>query len=484
MKIITFYIIFFYLYKKCINYIVYPLYVYNELNQIENFLLFNSTYTTLEMGNPPQKINFYFSLEHNKMNVTDINCQDKNLFDINYSETFTIIGYPDTDEQYSSKVFSLDEISFYDNIDLTKIVKNEKFYMYYYADLDKEENYVCGNIGLGVIKYEEYDEEDEIEYYLKYIRTQNKYFSFYSYNGKDYIVNSILLNQEFKDKFHDIEKISWVNPIMRNNCLHWEISMKEIFYNKIYMKNKIVFELNPLFELIIGTKEYKNNILKDYFNYYINKHICLIREINEYQVIECDENEFGIKDIKEFPGLYTSNVIINYKFEMLGEELFFQLNKKFYFSIIFPNNVNGNNKWIIGKIFMRKYPIIFSPLNRIVGFYINPNGDELFEQEEEEDEEQEIKVEQKTKNRKLIKDKNLYLEIIIISFVFTCLGLYLGRRLFLNRRKKLNELVDDYYQYDSDKTSDKIKNPKNIEENSYSSIEMCTKIEKKGSNKI
>ena len=208
------------------NYIVYPLYVYNELNQIENFLLFNSTYTTLEMGNPPQKINFYFSLEHNKMNVTDINCQDKNLFDINYSETFTIIGYPDTDEQYSSKVFSLDEISFYDNIDLTKIVKNEKFYMYYYADLDKEENYVCGNIGLGVIKYEEYDEEDEIEYYLKYIRTQNKYFSFHSHNGKDYIVNSILLNQEFKDKFHDIEKISWVNPIMRNNCLHWEISMK------------------------------------------------------------------------------------------------------------------------------------------------------------------------------------------------------------------------------------------------------------------
>ncbi len=162
---------------------------------------------------------------------------------------------------------------------------------------------------------------------------------------------------------------------------------------------------------------------------------------------------------------------------MLGEELFFQLNKKFYFSIIFPNNVNENNKWIIGKIFMRKYPIIFSPLNRIVGFYINPNGDELFEQEEEEEE-------QKTKNRKLIKDKNLYLEIIIISFVFTCLGLYLGRRLFLNRRKKLNELVDDYYQYDSDKTSDKIKNPKNIEENSYSSIEMCTKIEKKGSNKI
>ena len=477
MKIFIFSYIFFYLIKKCLNYIVYPLNVYNELNQIENFLLFNSTYTTIEMGNPPQKINFYFSLEHNKMNITDINCQTKNLFDINYSKSFTIIGYPDGDEPYSSKVFALDQISFYDNINLTKILKNDKFFMYYYANLDNDDNYVCGSIGLGIMKYEEYDEEDEIEYYLKYIRSQNNYFSFFNYKGDDFIVNSVFLNNEFKELFQGVENISWINPIIKDNYLHWEISMKEIYYNNIHFKDKIIFELNPLFELIIGSNEFKNFILEDYFNFYINEKICLIKEINGYHIIECNENEFKIKDIKEFPNLYMFNAYINHIFELLGEDIFFKLNDKYYFGIIFPNNSNEFNKWTIGKIFMRKYPIIFSPLNRLIGFYVVPNGDEPIINEDNE-EQGKIIEHKKIKKRQFIKDKNLYLEIIIISLVFTCLGLYIGRRLFLRRRAKLNELVDDYYQYDSDNKSEIIKNSKNKEENSYNSIEMYYKTEK------
>ena len=476
MKIFLFSYIIFYLFKKCLNYIVYPLKVYNELNQIENFLLFNTTYTTIEMGNPPQKINFYFSLEHNKMNITDLNCYKKNLFDVDYSKSFIVMGYPDEDEAYSNKVFALDEISFYDNINLTKIVKNEKFFMYYYTNLSIEVNFVCGSIGLGIMKYEEYNEEDEIEYYLKFIRSQNNYFSFFNYNGEDYIVNGVFLNREFKDLFQGVENISWVNPILKDNYLHWEISMKEIYYNNIHIKDNVIIELNPLFELIIGSNEYKNNILEDYFNFYINNQICLIREINEYQIIECDENEFKVKDIKEFPNIYLFNADINHIFEMQGEELFIKLNNKYYFGIIFSINDNEGNKWTIGKIFMRKYATIFSPLNRLVGFYIIPNGDESIINE---DNEEKGKVEQKQiKKRIYIKEKDLYFEIIIIILVFTCLGLYIGRKLYLKRRKKLNELVDDYYQYDSDNKSDISKNTKNKEENSYSSIEMYCKNEK------
>ena len=481
MKIFAICYFLFYLFKKCLNYIVYPLKIYNKLNKIENFLLFNSTYTSIEIGKPPQKVNFYFSLNHNKMNMTDIDCQDINLFDIDYSETFIIVGFPDEDEIYSSKIFSVDTISFYDDINLTKFEEKDEYFMYYYVDLNKTDvKYVCGSIGIGLMEYESYDEEvDEIEYYLKFIRAQYNYFSFFHYNGEDYFINGIFLHQEFKNMFQNIQNISWINPIIRENSLKWEISMKEIYYNKIHLKDKIIFELNPLFELIIGTNDYKIKILEDFFNYYINKQICLINETNDYQIIECDDNKFGIKDIQAFPILYMINSNINHVFEMIGEELFIKLNNKYYFGIIFPIKNFEYNKWILGKIFMRKYPVVFSPINRLVGFYVNPNwnGEDEMDDFEEKEENMKKKGDQKEiNNSSYSKDFYLYLKIWIIALIFTCFGIYIGRKLFLQRKRKVNELVDDYYQYNSGTKSDQDKNVKNKVENNFSSIEMSNKI--------
>ena len=484
MKKITFlYLLLFYFIKKCLNYITYPLWVNEDLNKIEDFLSFNSTYTTLEMGYPPQKVNFYFSFNHNKMNMTDIGCQENNLYDLEYSKTSAFIGFPDDEESYSSKVFVLDTISFYDNINLTEKITKDKIYLYYYADLNKEENYVCGNIGLSIIKYETYNEDDEIEYYLKYIRSQNKYFSFFHYNNQDFLVNTIFLHQEFKELFKDVKNISWVNPIMKDNSLHWEIYMKEIYYNNIHIKDKIIFELNPLFELIIGSNDYKNNILRDFFNYYINNNFCLINEIRDYQIIECDSNQFEEKDIKQFPNLYMFNTDLNHIFEMIGEELFIKLNNKYYFKIIFNNEISESNKWIIGKIFLRKYPVIFSPINRVIGFYINPNGDMSKEKEDIEIEEKRTKEELKNINQKTFIT-NIYLYLIaIIALVFTCLGLWIGRKVFIQRKRKLNELVDDYYQYNTDNKNDINEKEKIKENNIYTSIEMNSRIENNESNK-
>ena len=63
--------------------------------------------------------------------------------------------------------------------------------------------------------------------------------------------------------------------------------------------------------------------------------------------------------------MYNSG--INHAFDMNGEELFIELNDKIYFKIIF-NVKNENNKWVLGRIFFRKYPTTFSPYNKIIGF--------------------------------------------------------------------------------------------------------------------
>jgi hypothetical protein len=381
------------------------------------------------------------------MNMTDIGCRPYNLFDIEYSQTLGIVGFPDEDEgAYSSKVYAVDYLSFYEKVNTTNLTLIEQYYLYYTADLNKDNNYICGTIGLSLIKHETYNsqDDDEIEYYLKYYRSQNNYFSFFHYNNKDYFVNKIFLNEEFKDIFKDVKNISWINPIITDNSQRWDIYMNEIFYNNIYLKKRIIVELNPLFELIIGTNEYKSNIMNDFFKFYTEQKICLMNEINDYHIFECDENKFEIKDIKNFPFLYLLNNNINHIFEITGEDLFIKLNNKFYFKIVFPIKRN-DNKWILGKIFLRKYPVIFSPLNRLVGFYINPNKGIINERDKETEEIKDKLI----NNKKEYFPKIIYL-YIFIGIIFSFLGIYIGKKIFMNRKKKLNELVDDYYQYDTE----------------------------------
>ena len=206
MKIFNLLVIFFYLIKKCLNYIVYPLKVYNELNQIENFLLFNSTYTTLEMGTPPQKVNFDFNLNHYKMFITDVGCKNTNLFNIEESSSLFVIGEPmDINDPYNNRIVAMESLYFYNNINLSDILQMDEYPLYYSVDLRNEQTYLCGNIGLSIMQYENFEEDDELEYYLKFLRSQNNYFSFFNYNGDDFLINSVFLHQEFKDIFEDIK---------------------------------------------------------------------------------------------------------------------------------------------------------------------------------------------------------------------------------------------------------------------------------------
>ena len=463
--IITF--LFLYFIQKSLNYIVYPIKSDLPLDKIENFLSFNSSYTTLEMGRPLQKVDFYFSTNHSKMYITNIDCKKTNLFNSELSSSLLIIGEPNLEDPFNSAIIASDAISFFNNINLTEKIEFEEYYLFYEVDIYKDQTYLCGNIGLSIMKYESIiDLADELDYYLKFIRSQNNYFSFFNYKGEDFFVNDIFLHQEFKDEFKDVESILWINPLKKDNdYLNWDISMQDIYYNSLHFKDNIIFELNPLFELIIGNYEYLNNIQKDFFEFYIDKNICLIKTIKEYKIFECDIYNFKTKDIQKFPNLYMFNSDINHVFEMKGEELFIELNNKIYFKIIFRIN-NQDNKWIVGKTFFRKYPTIFSPVNRYLGFYVHPNEGIIPGISDKGDSKMKNNVANNT-------NKTLFnILIIITALIFTFFVLCIGRKLVMLRRKRVNELIDDYYQYDSnEKKSDKAQK----EEESKDSIKFSPK---------
>ena len=427
--------------NEILNYYVFPVKVIDKFDKIENLLLFNSTYTVIEVGTPPQKINFYFSTNHNNLYFTNMGCRNNSLFNYFESSTFSPIGNLDTEGEIN-KILFMESLFLYENLNLSSTDEIDEYPFILLSNFSEEllEDGLCGNLGISIMQYEKYDElPEEFDYYMKYLGILNNYFSFINMNGSDYLINNIFLHEEFKDLFEDVNNISWIHPITRNNLLHWEIYMDDIFYNKVHFKNKIIIDLNPLFELIVGINEYKKNIQKDFFDSYIKNKICSIKEINDFSLFECEENKFEIKDITNFPDLYIYNYDINHTFVMNGEELFYKLNNKYYFKIIFPIKDFQPNKWIFGKIFFRKYPTIFSPSNRIIGFYINPNGVIIIDEENKEPEKR------GSKNKVYI-----FIIIFIVALIFTGIGIFIGRNYLFKKKRKANELVDDNYRYEPD----------------------------------
>ena len=307
-------------------------------------------------------------------------------------------------------------------------------------------------------------------------------FSFFHYNNKDYLIYSIFLMYEFPNLLPDVKMVEWLYPCLRKNSrtLYWEISMKEIFYNNIHSnpKNFLTFEINPLFELIVGMNDYRTNITRDYFNSYIKNGICSVGEYPKYNfmVIGCDENKFGLKEIRKFPTLYLSNVGIHHIFDLKGEELFINLNKKWYFKIVFPKEEYEVARWILGRTFLRKYPVIFSPYNKLIGFYVKPNKGIININQNQTKEEEKIIEKINSSNKNFFSNDAIgYIKIIVVAIIFTVVGLYIGKRIFFPRRKRANELVDDYYQYDSEK-KDGNKMDINTKKNNSTVIEMNSKL--------
>ena len=232
------FIIFSFFINHSLNYYIFPLKVIDKYDKIENLLLFNSTYTTLEIGTPKQKVNFYYRTNYNNLFLTDIGCRNNSRFNYTESSSFLPLVNLETEDEINKILFT-ETLYFYDNLNLSKTEESDKYLLIFLNNYSEEilEDSLCSNIGISIMQYEKYDQEiDEIDYYMKYMGIFNNYFSFININGSDLLINSIFLHEEFKDFFEDVKNISWINPITRNNLLYWEIYMNDIFYRKVFTK--------------------------------------------------------------------------------------------------------------------------------------------------------------------------------------------------------------------------------------------------------
>ena len=131
--------------------------------------------------------------------------------------------------------------------------------------------------------------------------------------------------------------------------------------------------------------------------------------------------------ISNFPPLEFYNKDLNYTFKFDHNDLFVKNNNRFQFLIIFEQ-YEKNNRWKFGRIFFKKFLMVFDYDKKQIGFYIKEG-----------------------KNKIKNNNNNIIIIIIIISFIFVLILFVYKLFIKKNKRKiKANELEDNY-EYKSEK---------------------------------
>ena len=243
---------------------------------------------------------------------------------------------------------------------------------------------------------------------------------------------------------------------------------------------------------ITATKEYWDYIKKNFFNVFFNSNICkeelikfnLEEEIvKSYYVISCDKSKFTEEDkikLDEFPTIIFYIFDYNYKFELTKDDVFTEVNNILYFMIIYKRDIFNNPDlvfWDLGLPFLQKYQFVHNYEKKTIGFYLPEKEEEIEEplpSENNEEKQSDININpnenkngndmNKNKNKDdndNDKDKNNNLAIyiiigIIVGILLLILAFCLGKNLYQQRKRKANELEENFdYTSSNNKTKDK-----------------------------
>lgn len=229
---------------------------------------------------------------------------------------------------------------------------------------------------------------------------------------------------------------------------------------KIYLNAKQV-NIKIDQKIIIGTSEYKKMIDNLYFNKLIKSNICKYEIIpfnsRNYYIYSCtallfatfetsypddDYYQEPVYHYLHFPSLIFQSYTLRYSFELKYEQLFQLLGERFYFMVIFDSDEENRNsqEWTIGEQFIKKHTFSFNIDRKSILFYNEKQFNDKFEENDIFEGANEIDILSKRDN------KNIFIIIILIvgAICFSILSFYLGIKIRERRKKRANELRDEY----------------------------------------
>ena len=471
---------------------------YSPQDFLNDFFL-NNLSVDISLGTPFQKITSFLNQESSCFKFTE-----KMKKKIETKINKRIIAYKPKKSltfllKKNSKLITAEDLFLFQN-EKNKNISNN-IHIPFNLDIDfgeiDEETEFISEIGLNS-KFELND--NDCPNFLKQLKqgkiiNENIFTLMYknSYGGNIIIGDNIY--NIYKDKYNKMNFFK-VNVIQSKNSIKWNINFDSVYIydkfnegnktlsnkkneGKIYLPSKVHINLKIDQKIIIGTLEYKNMIDNLYFNKLINSNICkydiISYNLKNYYIFSCtailfatfesvfpEDNYFQepIYHYMHFPSLIFNSNSLKYSFELKYDELFILLGERYYFMIIFDadQNNNNNHEWIIGEHFIKKHIFSYNIKSKKIEFYNEEQFNENYKDDDNDGKEgNEANEKYFGKNNSDVKSRNKAIFIIVLlGICFSTFCFYLGIKIKERRKKRANELRDEYEYVSARETKNSI----------------------------
>ena len=292
-------------------------------------------------------------------------------------------------------------------------------------------------------------------------------FKFHTKKEGRLIIGDLPHNYELNTRFFNEDKFIKRTTYSPEDPAHpWSLHFKEISFTNsnneiVYVGKWIKMILISNIGFIIGDDKYKNLILENYFKTLIDKNICVLEKTNItkytkneiyfgtsgiYEVFHCDKKGLVLEQIS-FPKLNFAEPQLNYTFSLTFSNLFELINNRYYFLVIFPEDIDhaAYKVWYLGLPFYYTNQFIFNYDLKTIGLY---DQNINITQKDSDSEKKETDGDNKNENNGNNK-RNIWfiiLEVVAI-IILIVIAFFLGKKINENRKKRANELNDDNYDY-------------------------------------
>jgi hypothetical protein len=409
--------------KKTISeqsYVVYPFKKSKkEMKSYPEDLLQNDLEITIEIGTPPQRIDlnlrsesyaFFVTGSEVKLPYATFNEKNSKTLSKFNTEPYTFGG------QEFRKGLKINETIIINNKPINNISLILATQLLYNES---------GALGLKLDYSFDYGGDGSFIYQAKKMANFDNYAFMLKYDNDDKGELIIGSYPHLYDNKYNEKDFIYTQAGKFKNSLHWVFDFNEIKYNNninlgSITKSIITIEFG-LIQAPRSTKKFFND------NFFLNRCREMYNFKRKVDIIHCDKNF----DITKFGNVSFILKDIDYIFNLTYKDLFIENNDEYIFGIVFGNNMDKeeNSTWILGKIFMKKYQLVFDLEKKIIGLYKNI-------------------IISDDNNNENSKGFIIILVLLIIAVIIIIgLVIYIVYYLKKNRKKRASELLDDNFDY-------------------------------------
>jgi hypothetical protein len=440
-------------------------------NIIQDYFL-KDIYGIFEIGTPPQEVPIFLRVNQYNFEITSSIFEKEISYFYKYNLTnFVKINSPFNEEE--SKTFKSEEctneiLNFLDH--KKNCESNDSFIFYRNIDLNKKNTYkninftliknkrdnITGELGLGVVDIQHSTDKNFLKI-LKKMGIINNYIWFFSFNGWNSMSGKLIIDShphEINPNLFNEKDLIFKNILIEEyKSKTWKLNFDKIFINSTNINNSFYINLNNKVaelvfdsDIIIGTNELEQKLKNNFLDAFIEDKKCFKEKYSQlyYQRFEANFYycEIELKNIlyESLPSINFFSFDYNYTFEITKDILFKLEEKYIYLLILFPSEINKNN-FVLGNSVTLRYPFVFNSDSGTVGLYTGYTQSNNSENKE---------------------NKNNYdnlVKIIIIFLLSVCLimiGIFIGKKIYgIKRKKRANELSDDYEYKDIEENKEK-----------------------------